>query len=133
MNKKTAMIVEDDKETRDMLSAFLCKKNFSVIEAENGKEALAKIKAQLPDLIISDIIMPEMDGFKLLKFIKSGRQTKNIPTIMLTSKKEAESLDKGISLGADFYLPKPFSFDNLSQFIELIFGQETLDSGKSVC
>ena len=93
------MIVEDQAEARKLLAGYLKRKKFRIIEAENGKDALKKLKEKRPDLIVLDA---------------------NIPTIMLTIRKEPNDLDHGLSLGADFYLPKPFSLDNLMRFIELI-------------
>lgn len=119
MKNKTIMIVEDEEETRRFLSNYLKRKKFRIIEAENGEEAFKKLEIEEPDLILLDVNMPKMSGFEFLKAIKSNPQRQHIPTIMLTIRKGAEDLDKGLMLGVDFYLPKPFTLENLAQFIEL--------------
>lgn len=79
-----------------------------------------------PDLIALDIKMPKMDGFEFLEYIKSTPAYSDIPVIALTVQSRSMHVDKGIALGADFYLPKPFSLDNLLQFIEIIMGDKSI-------
>ena len=126
MKHKTIMIVEDEEETRRYLSNYLKRKEFRIIEAENGEEALKKLEIEEPDLILLDVNMPKMSGFEFLKAIKSNPKRQHIPTIMLTIRKGAEDLDKGLTLGVDFYLPKPFTLENLTRFIELTITDKTI-------
>ncbi len=118
-NRKKVLIVDDEKDLCDILSLHFDMREWETIQAHNGKDALEVLKKNKPDLIILDVLMPKMDGFELLKAIKSSDSYASIPVIMLTAKGEPENLDKGISLGAEFYLPKPFQIDNLFNFIDL--------------
>lgn len=103
----SVMVVEDNYDLRSYLVKSL-NSNFSVIAASNGKEALQKIKQATPDLIISDIMMPEMDGIQFCKQIKSDIQNCHIPFIILTAKGDTETEIAGFKLGIDEYLSKPF-------------------------
>ena len=118
--KKIILIVDDETEARQVLCAYLQRKGFITQEAGHGKEALAAIEAQRPDLLILDLLMPVMDGFEVLRFLKASQNYKDIPVIMLTIKSDPQHLRKGISLQADFYLPKPFKLDNLMKFVKLL-------------
>jgi len=79
-----------------------------------------------PDLITLDIKMPKMDGFKFLEYVRSTPGYLDIPVIALTVQSHSRYVDKGITLGADFYLPKPFSLNNLMQFIEIVLGDRSI-------
>jgi DNA-binding response OmpR family regulator len=114
------LVVDDEPEICKLLSSFLKAKKFSVNVAANGRQALEELKKNKPDLIILDVKMPEMGGFELLKRLKSNPLYSTIPVIMLTVQSESRHVDKGVCLGADFYLPKPFSLDNLMMYIECI-------------
>jgi len=100
------MIVEDDSFVMDIYKTKLSQEGFSVVEAENGTEALKKLKTTKPDLMLLDIIMPYMDGLEVLKKMKENEDTKNIPVILLTNLSQKEEVDKGMSLGAKDYLIK---------------------------
>ena len=104
--KQTIMIVEDDSFVMDIYKTKLSQEGFSVVEAENGAEALKKLKDVKPDLMLLDIIMPYMDGLEVLKKMKENEDTKNIPVILLTNLSQKEEVDKGMSLGAKDYLIK---------------------------
>lgn len=101
------LIVEDNYDLRKYIAAELAIK-YQIIEAENGKEGMDKTMNELPDLIISDVLMPEMDGFEFCKQIKSNLLTNHIPVILLTAKASIEQRIEGIEMGADSYIPKPF-------------------------
>jgi CheY-like chemotaxis protein/cellulose synthase/poly-beta-1,6-N-acetylglucosamine synthase-like glycosyltransferase len=107
-NKKTILVAEDDPVIQKLISAFLTKGGFEVICRENGKLALMEMKTVLPDLIVSDIMMPEMDGLEFLRKVRSNPKTAYIPFILLTSKSSCEDTVQGLNMGADDYLPKPF-------------------------
>lgn len=105
---KKILIVEDDKILRENTQELLEMENYRVFAAENGKEGLELAKRLKPDLIISDILMPVMDGYQLLKSLIQDRETREIPVIFLSAKSEAEDIRKGMNMGADDYLTKPF-------------------------
>ncbi|MFN8344612.1 MAG: ATP-binding protein [Spirosomataceae bacterium] len=107
--KEATVLLADD--NADMLAYVkqLLAPRFKVITAKNGKQALEKISRQLPDIVLSDIMMPEMDGYQLLKTLKESPLTRNIPVILLSARAGEESKVEGIDAGADDYLVKPFS------------------------
>ncbi len=117
---KKVLVVDDEPQVCSMIHEFLGKRRFAVEEAHDGLEALRHIRKSSPDLIILDVKMPRMDGFTFLRQIKSDSKHSKIPIIMLTIKSEPPNLNRGIRLGADFYLPKPFSLENLMEFIKLV-------------
>ncbi len=101
----TILIVDDDNELTELLDEFLSEHKFKTKVFHNPKEALSSLKTSVPDLILLDIMMPEMDGFQLLRKI---RETLDVPVIMLTAKGEVSDKVVGLELGADDYLAKPF-------------------------
>lgn len=111
------LVVDDNSEIRQ----FLCQafeKHFEIIEAENGKTALASAIENLPEIIISDVMMPEMDGFELTHSLKENILTNHIPIILLTAKGALEHRIEGIKKGADSYIPKPFKLEHLAARIQ---------------
>lgn len=111
------LIVEDNKNLRTFLAGELGK-SYEVVEAENGKTGLYEALRSNPDLILSDIMMPEIDGFELCEKIKTNELTSHIPLILLTAKIEEESQLLALQLGVDDYIQKPFSFQKLALRIE---------------
>ena len=110
------LIVEDDLQIRSMISEFLSDR-YNILEASNGKEAIEITEQYLPQLIISDIIMPVMNGVAFVKEIRSSDHTKHIPAIFLTAKSDIESQIEGYAIGADAYLNKPFNIRHLEVLI----------------
>ena len=106
------LIIDDEEEIRNFLKEEL-EETYRTILCSNGKEALQLIHSETPNLIISDVMMPEMDGFTLLKKIRSNVNLSHIPVIMLTAKMEQEDKMEGLEKGADVYLTKPFNIDEL--------------------
>ncbi|MEP5340202.1 MAG: two-component regulator propeller domain-containing protein [Algibacter sp.] len=125
----TLLIVEDNAELRTYIKEEF-KNTYKVLTAKNGKEGLEIAKKSLPDIIITDVLMPEMDGFAFCKKIKTDIQTSHIPLLMLTAKTRIDDRLEGIELGADAYMVKPFDLRllklRLSQLItsrQLIFNK----------
>lgn len=110
--KAVILLVEDSQEVRQFLKGILFE-NFTILEAENGRSGLEIASEKSPDLIISDVMMPSMDGFEFCKKIKTDWQTSHIPVILLTAKASSESKIEGLETGADDYLTKPFSSKEL--------------------
>lgn len=124
--KYTVLIVEDNFELRKFIKDSLSV-TYNIYEAENGKEGLEKISAINPDVIVSDIMMPVMNGFKLCEEIKSNESISHIPVVLLTAKSTAENRIKGYKLGADGYLAKPFNMEVLEARVQnLIQSREKL-------
>jgi len=106
------LIVDDEEEILDFLERILNNK-YSILRAENGVEALHILNNEAVQLIISDVMMPKMDGFEFCKIIKSNFDYSHIPVILLTAKNTIQSKIKGLELGADAYIEKPFSKEHL--------------------
>lgn len=103
---KKILIVDDNKTVRTLLSINLRKENFEVLEAENGVEGLEVVNEQMPDLVISDIIMPQMDGFEFCKQVRTTSKTPMVPFMFLTSIDQVATELRGLRTGADDYLIK---------------------------
>jgi signal transduction histidine kinase/DNA-binding response OmpR family regulator len=110
--KQTVLLVEDEVDVRTYVKESL-QDYYQILEAENGKDALKKIQEDEPDLIVSDIMMPVMDGLELTRTIKSDLKTCHIPIILLTAKASQEQKFEGLEEGADSYIPKPFNSKHL--------------------
>lgn len=104
----TIMIVDDSSVVREMVSVQLKNNGFQVVEAKDGAEAVEKIQVSLPDLVITDIVMPRMNGYELCRWIKNDPRTKGTPVIMCTTKSEEFDRYWGIKQGADAYITKPY-------------------------
>lgn len=117
--RPTLLIVEDDLQMKNFLSSYLSKQ-YTTLGATNGKEALQRLATSAIDLIISDVMMPEMDGFALTEHIKSNLETSHIPIILLTAKVNNQSKIKGYEVGADAYIEKPFSTEVLNARIKAL-------------
>ena len=110
------LIVEDNADMRNYIRKTMSDQ-YQIIEAENGKIGVALAEESVPDLIISDIMMPEMDGYKLCETLKTKELTSHIPIILLTAKADRESKLTGLETGADDYLSKPFDADELKLIV----------------
>jgi signal transduction histidine kinase/CheY-like chemotaxis protein len=106
--KPVILLVDDNADMRDYVSGLLAGR-FQLVQAENGKTALVKAERLLPDLILTDVMMPEMDGFALLAALRENPATRNTPVMMLSARAGEEARIDGIDAGADDYLTKPFS------------------------
>ncbi|MFO7525914.1 MAG: two-component regulator propeller domain-containing protein [Ignavibacteriaceae bacterium] len=112
VDRTSILIVEDNFDLREMIKENL-KNYYLVLEADNGKTGFAIAEEKIPDLIISDIMMPEMNGYELSRLIKSNEKTNHIPVILLTAKASTEDKIEGLETGADDYLIKPFNEQEL--------------------
>jgi EAL domain-containing protein (putative c-di-GMP-specific phosphodiesterase class I)/ActR/RegA family two-component response regulator len=116
--KKKILVIEDENDIRYIIATYLKFSNYDVLEAENGVQGLEKAQLRLPDLIISDINMPNMDGFTVLEHLMESPLTASIPFIFLTCISDRNSFRKGMNLGADDYLTKPFTKAELLSAVE---------------
>jgi signal transduction histidine kinase/ligand-binding sensor domain-containing protein/DNA-binding response OmpR family regulator len=134
-SKRRILIVEDDEEIRHYLHRELGN-DFHIQECDNGKDGLAMILQKAPDLVISDVMMPDLDGMSLCKKIKQNVNINHVPIILLTAKVRDEDTIEGLIQGADAYITKPFNIEVLRQTaINLIKGREMLKNtfgGKQV-
>ncbi len=116
---KKILVIEDNFEVRDNLVEILELSGYDVADAENGKVGVRKAKEFKPDLILCDVMMPELDGFGTLRILESQPETADIPFIFLTAKAEKQDFRKGMNLGADDYITKPFDDVELLDAIEM--------------
>jgi signal transduction histidine kinase/ligand-binding sensor domain-containing protein/AraC-like DNA-binding protein/ActR/RegA family two-component response regulator len=115
--KPIVLLVDDDFKILNLLSDFL-KSDYNILFARNGLEAYEKVLSEKPDLIISDIMMPEMDGIELCFRLRENFDTSHLPIILLTARAEIEDRISGLNAGADSYIPKPFNLKHLKVRIE---------------
>ena len=121
--KKSILVVEDDKFLRELLVRKLKDERFEVSIAVEGKEALRKIKEELPQLILLDLVLPGIDGFGILEQIKKDSQTDKIPVIILSNLGQREEVERGLNLGADDYLIKAhFTPNDIVERIKKLLG-----------
>jgi two-component system alkaline phosphatase synthesis response regulator PhoP len=114
---KTLLVVDDNERLRTLVKAYLAQEGYRVVTAGDGREALFVARQEKPDLIILDIMMPEMDGYE---FIRVHRKEKETPIIMLTAKLEESDTVLGLELGADDYITKPFSMRVLAARVKAV-------------
>jgi len=124
-DSKLILIVDDEARMRRFIQMNLDLEGYRVIEGENGLEAIDKVREDLPDLVLMDVMMPEMDGFEALEII---RETSTVPVIMLTVRDDESDKVKGLELGADDYMTKPFSPREMSSRIKAVLRRVDMDS-----
>lgn len=120
---KKIMVVDDERDILDFFTVFLKQKNYQVVVASSGEEALIKAQLEKPDLIFLDIMMPRMDGWEVLKLLKLDEGTASIPVAMLSARTEAKDKVRGLQEGAIDYICKPFSPRELLKKIEHIISE----------
>lgn len=121
-DQQLVLLVEDNSELRKFLAAQLGQ-FYRVIEAIDGEEGLRTAHANMPDLIISDVMMPNIDGIQMLDHLKNDKITSHIPVILLTAKSSVESQIEGLKYGADFYITKPFYTDHILACVDNLLKQ----------
>jgi len=131
---KKILIVDDEEVIRKFLRINLIKWGYEVKEAENGDYALEQLAEDDFDLLICDILMPNKDGWQVLKEVRSNQKTREMPVIVLTAKNQATDMFKGYDLGANYYMTKPFTKAQLHYGLQLMFeeGPCTLDEFEKV-
>ena len=123
------LLVEDDTSLRENIEELLDLSGFLVLPAANGKTAVQLAKKKLPDLILCDIMMPEMDGYEVLEHLSEHEATRHIPFIFVSAKTEHKDVRKGMDLGADDYLTKPFEEEELLNAIQVRLKKAELLNG----
>lgn len=110
---KTILIIDDEATLRDNLRDVLTFENYAVIEAEDGVKGLQCAREHLPDLIICDIAMPGLDGHRVLTELRHDSQTASIPVIFLTARTDQVAVSRGMALGVNAYIAKPFTIEEV--------------------
>jgi DNA-binding response OmpR family regulator len=123
MMKKKILVVDDEDDILHFLEMVLREKGYQVTTASGGHEALTRAQIDKPDLVLLDIMMPQMDGWEVLKLLRVDEGTSHIPVAMLSARTEAKDRVQGLQEGAIDYICKPFSLQELLGKIETIFTQ----------
>lgn len=127
MAAKKILIVEDEKDVMELIHYNLAKEGYHCETAYNGQEALKKAQATRPDLVLLDLMLPEVDGLEVCKRLKSSPQTEPIPIIMVTAKSDETDIVMGLELGAEDYITKPFSPKVLVARVKAVLRRKTKD------
>lgn len=119
------LVVDDNDDSVRIIQAVLESNGYAVRVAKSGKDALDRVKEEVPQLILLDVMMPEMSGMEVLERVRNSAQTAQVPVILLTAKAQDEDVIAGYQVGADYYITKPFTSKQLLYGIRLVLGQET--------
>jgi len=122
-SKTTIMVIDDHPDILDIVKTILERSGYVVQVANSGMEAFSLLEENKPDLIILDIMMPQLDGLKVLQQLKGNADYSSIPVILLTVKVQHEDVLKGYKLGADYYITKPFNSSQLIIGIKFILSK----------
>ena len=124
MNRKTILIVDDELSILVPLQFLMEKEGYSAKIAQSGKDAIDKIPEIQPDLILLDIMLPDLDGYEIYQMIRQREEWKSIRINFLTAKTREADMAKGLAMGADAYITKPFSNTELVEKIKALIGPE---------
>jgi twitching motility two-component system response regulator PilH len=117
------LVVDESAMVLEMVSAHLKQNGIEVLEAHDGSEAVEQLKTVTPDLVVTDVVMPKMNGYELCRWIKNNASTKDVPVIMCTTKSEEFDKYWGMKQGADAYLTKPYHPPELIKTIKQLLSQ----------
>jgi DNA-binding response OmpR family regulator len=126
---KSVLVVEDDEGSRMIITKALERQGFQVTLAGDGYDGLHRLETLKPDLIISDLMMPRLDGLAFVRALKERGETKEIPVIIVTARSDTRSMVEGIAAGARFYLTKPFLMRDLVQHVLEALGLASPEAG----
>jgi two-component system phosphate regulon response regulator PhoB len=132
MPEATILIVEDEKDIRELLAYSLGREGFAVVEADDGVAALKLVSAKRPDLVILDLMLPDMDGLSVCRQMQRDPLTADIPVIMLTAKGEEVDRIVGLELGAADYIVKPFSLREVALRIRAVLKRKSVQEKSAV-
>jgi twitching motility two-component system response regulator PilH len=118
----TVLVVEDTPSEMELMTLYLRESGYKVITATNGKEALEKISQQKPDVVITDVVMPDMNGFEMCRSLKKNPDTKDLPVIACTSKNQELDRLWGMKQGVDIYLTKPYTKEEIIRAVKSVAG-----------
>ena len=114
------LLVDDEEQIRKLVSTYLTRQGYDVATATDGYEALKAVRMKAPDLVITDVMMPNMNGFELTRRLRADYRTARIPILMLSARKEADDILTGYSEGADEYIAKPVEMAVLAAKIDVL-------------
>ncbi len=117
--EKNVFVIDDDSDLSELIHYNLKKEGYNTFTLQNGLQTIWELSKQnRPDCILLDIMMPSPDGFEICDFLKSSEDYREIPIILVSAKGSPEDIEKGLDLGADAFLPKPFSIDTLIKMVK---------------
>lgn len=122
---KKILVVDDEPDVNSLLVLLLQTQGYNVISAADGQEALEKARGQNPDLILLDVMLPKMDGYKVARMLKFDENYSHIPIIMLTAKVQDKDKQTGLETGADMYITKPFEPSDIIEKIKQSLAKKT--------
>jgi DNA-binding response OmpR family regulator len=120
---KTVLIADDDDDIRELVAYRMTRSGYAVLQAANGEEAVELATAERPDLAILDVMMPRLDGFEVVRRLRAQEETARIPIILLTARAQDADVARGFGAGADDYIRKPFSPQELAMRVQAILGR----------
>jgi pilus assembly protein CpaE len=132
MSGERILFVDDEAQIRKLLSTYLTRQGYDVVTATDGYEALKSVRASAPALVITDVMMPNMNGFELTRRLRADHRTARIPVLMLSARKEADDILTGYSEGADEYVAKPIEMAVLAAKIDVLLKRVKMTSGDIV-
>ena len=122
---KKILVVDDEPDVASLLTLMLKSQGYHVIAAGDGQEALEKARAEVPDLIVLDIMLPKLDGYKVARMLKFDEKFSHIPIIMLTAKIQEKDRKTGLEMGADAYVTKPFDTMQLLEKVKEVLSEKS--------
>ena len=131
MGKETILLIEDDESIQELVRYHLCREGYQVFSASSAAEALELVNKEVPDLILLDLMLPDLDGLSLCKVLRGQPETREIPIVMLTAKDAESDMVAGLEVGADDYIVKPFSPRVLIARLRAVLRRKRLD-GESI-
>lgn len=127
-DKKKILAVDDESDVLLILKTALISEGYQVFTATNGPDAIALAREHGPDLMVLDMMMPDMNGFETLKHIREGEATQSVPVIMLTGVSDKDKIRQALDLGIDYYIVKPFEFHDLIAKVKLAISDSSRPS-----
>lgn len=128
----SVLVVDDDRDYVDILRIHLERRGFAVTTAAGGAEALERLHAHKPDVVLLDVMMPDMSGFDVLQRIRETPTTASLPVILISAKGDEDDMMTGYQFGADYYITKPCTPTQLLYGVGLVLGRNFEDSGAQV-
>ena len=122
MGKKKILLADDEEDIKTVIKLYLESKGYDVVTSYDGLDTLDKVKAEKPDLILLDIMMPVINGFEVCKQLKADENTSHIPIVMLSAASHADSVEQAIEAGAVDYIMKPFEPPRVEAILKKILG-----------
>ena len=122
MGKKKILLADDEEDIKTVIKLYLESKGYDVVTSYDGLDTLDKVKAEKPDLILLDIMMPVINGFEVCKQLKADENTSHIPIVMLSAASQADSVERAIEAGALDYIVKPFEPPRIEAILKKILG-----------